>query len=260
MTNLLGSKPWITAIAATGAVIALSGCAPSEPAGSASPSAATQAASEAPASEAPSAEPGAISPAPDPAFASASASTSASESAAAAPSAAPSESAGASASATAAESEVGVPSPSPSASAPAAAGTCSAAQLAGAVQDQPGGGAAGSVYRTLVLTNASDQECVVDGYPGVSFVDASGTQIGAPADRDGSETARVTLAPGESVTTTLRQTNARNYGADCGITPAAGLRVYPPGATDSLVLPQEIPACSATSIVLMTVGTLQPAS
>lgn len=116
------------------------------------------------------------------------------------------------------------------------------------------------MYRTLVLTNASDQECTVEGYPGVSFVDGSGTQIGAPADRDGSAAAVVTLAPGASATTTLQQTNARNYGADCGLTPASGLRVYPPGATDSLILPQEIAACSATSIVLMTVGALQPAS
>ncbi|MDN4609306.1 DUF4232 domain-containing protein [Arthrobacter burdickii] len=253
MTNLLGSKPWISAVAATGAVVALSGCALFEPAGSASPSAATPAVSEAPMSQTPTAEPGATSQAaPDPASASASASPAAS-----APASEPAgESAGASASAGA------VPSPSSSASAstPAAAGTCSAAQLAGAIEDQPGGGAAGSVYRTLVLTNASDQECVVDGYPGVSFVDASGTQIGAAAERDGAAAVPVALAPGGSVTTTLRQTNAQNYGTDCGITPATGLRIYPPGATDSLVLPQEIPACSATSIVLMTVGTLQPAS
>lgn len=111
-----------------------------------------------------------------------------------------------------------------------------------------------------MLTNASDRECTVQGFPGVSFVDASGTQIGAAADRDGSAAALVTLAPGASAAATLRQVNAQNYGADCELTPSAGLRVYPPGATDSLVLPQEIPACSAASIGLMTVGTLQPAS
>ncbi|MHA7180064.1 DUF4232 domain-containing protein [Arthrobacter sp. MDB2-24] len=263
MTNLLGSKPWITAVAATGALVALSGCALFEPAGSASPSAATPAVSTAPMSQAPTTEPGATSPAtPDPASAGASASPAASEPASEPASPAASESASAPASEPAGEPTGAAPSPSPSAPAspPAAAGICSAAQLAGAIQDQPGGGAAGSVYRTLVLTNASDQECVVDGYPGVSFVDAAGIQIGAAADRDGSATAPVTLAPGGSVTTTLRQTNAQNYGPDCGITPAAGLRIYPPGATDSLVLPQAIPACSATSIVLMTVGTLQPAS
>ncbi|WP_326964968.1 DUF4232 domain-containing protein [Arthrobacter sp. PL16] len=123
-----------------------------------------------------------------------------------------------------------------------------------------GGGAAGSVYRSLVLTNASDQECSVEGYPGVSFTDAAGAQIGAPAERDGSAPVRVALAPGASVSTTLQQTNAGNYGGDCGLTQSAGLRVYPPGATDSLVLPQAISACSDTAIVLMRVGTLQPAS
>ncbi len=140
------------------------------------------------------------------------------------------------------------------------AGTCTAAQLTGSVQDQAGGGAAGSVYRTLVLTNASDQGCTVAGYPGVSSVDGSGNQIGAPADRDGTASAPVLLAPGGSATATLRQTNAQNYGADCGLTPATGLRVYPPGATDSLVLPQALPACSAASIVLMTISPLQPAA
>lgn len=100
----------------------------------------------------------------------------------------------------------------------------------------------------------------MQGYPGVSFVDAAGTQIGAAADRDGSGAVAVTLAPGASATATLQQTNAQNYGADCGLTTASGVRVYPPGAFDSLVLPQEIPACAAASIVLMTIGTLQPAA
>ncbi|MBG6224940.1 hypothetical protein IWX63_001505 [Arthrobacter sp. CAN_A2] len=152
------------------------------------------------------------------------------------------------------------PPAAPAASTPAAGGICTAAQLTGSVQDQLGGGAAGSVYRTLVLTNASDQGCTVAGYPGVSSVDGSGNQIGAPADRDGAASAPVLLAPGASVTATLRQANAQNYGDDCGLTPAAGLRVYPPGATDSLILPQALPACSAASIVLMTVSPLQPAS
>lgn len=141
---------------------------------------------------------------------------------------------------------------------PPALEVCTAAQLTGSVQDQLGGGAAGSVYRTLVLTNASDRTCTVQGYPGVSFVDAAGAQLGAAADRDGSADVPVTVDPGASVSATLQQTNAQNYGEDCELVPAAGLRVYPPGATDSLILPQQIPACSADSIVLLHVGTLQP--
>lgn len=238
MTSLLGSKRWIMAAAAAGTLIAVSGCAPSatDDGGTAAPAstaASASASAEAAPSESPSAE-GPASPTTD----------ATSE----APSSAPSTSASPTADAPAPPSE------------PAAGGTCTAAQLTGSIADQPGGGAAGSVYRTLALTNASDQECTLDGFPGVSFVDAAGAQIGAPADRDGSASILVSLAPGASTTTTLRQTNAQNYGADCGLTTAAGLRVYPPGATDSLVLPQQVSACSAASVVLMTVGTLQPAS
>ncbi|MFJ6002966.1 DUF4232 domain-containing protein [Arthrobacter sp. NPDC092385] len=242
MTSLLGSKRWITAVAATGVLIAMSGCAASgqDDGGAAAPAAsATSAASEA-ATPTPTPTPSA-SEAPAP-------SASATPSSAPAPAPAPAPSSSPSS------------SPAASPSTPAAGGPCTAGQLTGAVADQLGGGAAGSVYRSLVLTNASDRECTVQGFPGVSFVDASGTQIGAAADRDGSAAALVTLAPGASATATLRQVNAQNYGADCELTPSAGLRVYPPGSTDSLVLPQEIPACSAASIVLMTVGTLQPAS
>ncbi|WP_159801764.1 DUF4232 domain-containing protein [Arthrobacter zhaoguopingii] len=180
-----------------------------------------------------------------------------------------SETASASPSETASEAPSATPAPSPSSSPsstpeadpePTAGdgGVCTAAELSGAVTTEPGAGAAGSVYRTLTLTNTSGAACDVAGYPGVSYVDAAGAQIGAPADRGEPGTA-FSLEPGASATAVLRQVNAGNYGADCGAVPAAGVRVYPPGATDSLVLPQETTACSASSIVLMTVGALQPA-
>lgn len=117
----------------------------------------------------------------------------------------------------------------------------------------------GSVYRSIVLTNASTAPCTTAGFPGVSAVTAEGNQIGLPADRDDSSLTVLTLAPGDSAAATLKQGSWQNHGADCGTTPVAGLRVYPPGATDYLVLEQHGEACSATSIILMTVGTLQPA-
>ncbi|MHA7190050.1 DUF4232 domain-containing protein [Arthrobacter sp. MDT2-16] len=250
MTSLLGSKRWIMAAAAAGTLMVASGCASSgtDGGGAAAPSSS-------------SASPSVSSSASPSSSASSSASGSATGTTepSASPSSGPSGPAEPSASASTSASASADPTPS-AAPTPAAGGTCTAAQLTGSVEDQLGGAGAGSVSRTIVLTNASDQECTVDGFPGVSFVDASGAQIGAPADRDGSASVPVTLAPGASSTTTVRQTNAQNYGADCGLTPAVGLRVYPPGATDSLVLPQQLPACSATSVVLMTVGTLQPAS
>jgi hypothetical protein len=130
--------------------------------------------------------------------------------------------------------------------------------LSGAVTAEPGAGAAGGAYRTLTLTNTSGAACTMAGFPGVSYVDAAGTQIGAPAGR-GEPGPSFLLQPGASATAVLRQSNAGNYGPDCGATAATGVRVYPPGATDSLLLPQETAACSAASIVLMTVGAMQPA-
>ncbi len=256
MTNLLGSKRWITAVAAAGALIVLSGCTSSDPGGEAADAPSGTASSQAPS---PSAEPSPSDSAPADSAAPVDPETPA-PAEPEAPAADPAEES--------AEEPVQAepPTPTPDAApptepaAPAAAGLCAAAQLTGSVQDQLGGGAAGSVYRMLVLTNASEQDCTVQGYPGVSFVDAAGAQLGAPADRDGSGAVAVTLAPGASATSTLQQTNAQNYGESCDLVPASGLRVYPPGATDSLILPQELPVCSADSIVLMHVGTLQPAA
>ncbi|WDF33711.1 DUF4232 domain-containing protein [Arthrobacter agilis] len=252
MTSLLRSKRWIAAVVAAGTLFAVSGCTTSgsEDAGTVSPSSGS--ASAAAPSSAASAVPGggpSASPSAEPTAAPTAADTpEPSESAEPTESAEP----------VAPSAE---PSPAPAVPVPAAGGgICTAAELTGSIEDQLGGGAAGSVYRTLVLTNASSQACTMAGYPGVSFADAAGNQLGAPADRAEATAGSVTLAPGASATTTLRQTNAQNYGAECGLTPAAGLRVYPPGATDSLILPQDIPACSAASIVLMSVGTLQPAS
>ncbi|MHA7263154.1 DUF4232 domain-containing protein [Arthrobacter sp. TMN-37] len=215
-----GTPHWILATAALGTAALLGACAPasSEPAGAE----------------------GRSSPS-----SSASASASPSGEASEAPSATPSASASPSAS----------PSPKPPAG---DGGVCTAAVLSGALTTEPGAGAAGSAYRTLTLTNTSDTACDMAGYPGVSYVDAAGTQLGAPADR-GEPGAAFELQPGASATAVLRQANAGNYGAACAAVPAAGLRVYPPGATDSLILPQEITACSASSIVLMTVGAMQPA-
>jgi hypothetical protein len=130
--------------------------------------------------------------------------------------------------------------------------------LSGAVVDVPGGAAAGSVYRSLQITNTSGASCVLDGYPGVSYVDAAGSQIGAPADRDPSQPRMaITLQPGQTAAAVLKQTNGQNY-QDCQPTPAAGVRVYPPSATDWLIAAQDTTACANAGIVLMTIGAFQP--
>ncbi|MEO8282394.1 MAG: DUF4232 domain-containing protein [Pseudarthrobacter sp.] len=136
---------------------------------------------------------------------------------------------------------------------------CKAATLSAAT-DATGGGAAGSVYMTLTLTNTGTEPCVLKGFPGVSLTaDANGAPIGAPAKRDESTpVADVLLAPGQGGNAVLRYTHAENY-TDCTLTPAAGYRIYPPEDTASLFLAQPTQACSNATVELLTIGAFQPA-
>lgn len=136
---------------------------------------------------------------------------------------------------------------------------CKAATLSAAT-DATGGGAAGSVYMTLTLTNTGKEPCLLRGYPGVSLAaDANGKPIGAPAKRDDSTpVADVLLAPGKGGKAVLRYTQAGNY-PDCTVTPAAGYRIYPPEDKASLFLPQPTRACSNANIELLTIGAFQAA-
>lgn len=118
---------------------------------------------------------------------------------------------------------------------------CGTSQLE--VAASPAGGAAGSVHVDVVLTNVGEDPCTLAGYAGVSFVDADGTMIGSPALRDASVpgSGRV-VAPGESVAAGLRVSQAHNH-PTCDARTAAGLRVYPPENTESVVVPFPVEAC-----------------
>jgi len=170
--------------------------------------------------------------------------------------------------------EPGTDSPTPSASSTAPSMTpqpssttdttaepppCKAATLSAAT-DATGGGAAGSVYMTLTLTNTGAEPCLLRGFPGVSLTaDANGAPIGAHAKRDESTpVSDVLLAPGQGGKAALRYTQAGNY-TDCTLTPAAGYRIYPPEDTASLFLAQPTQACSNATIELLTIGAFQPA-
>ncbi|WP_226357114.1 DUF4232 domain-containing protein [Pseudonocardia sp. ICBG601] len=125
---------------------------------------------------------------------------------------------------------------------------CHTSELAGSVAADPGGGAAGSSYVTLTLRNQSGRTCYVRGFPGVSYVGGDdGHQIGPAAAMQGGHGDPVRLAPGGTAGATLRVVNVRNFDeAACRPTAVRGLRVYPPGETDSLFVPMEGTGCAAT--------------
>ena len=165
---------------------------------------------------------------------------------------------------TPAESETPMQTPgttpsAPTTSAPAGPTACAAADLTGKLDDS-GGGAAGSVYMKLIVTNSSTAMCIIDGYPDVFMVGGTnGTQLGPVSKRNTAapSAGAITLAPGKTATAVLQYTQAGNY-PDCKQVPANGFRVFPPSATDALFIAHPLTACSNTNIALLTVGAFQP--
>jgi hypothetical protein len=110
-----------------------------------------------------------------------------------------------------------------------------------------GNGAAGTIYYDLEFTNLSGGACTLFGYPGVSATDLAGTQLGSAAARIGATPATVTLANGATATALVGIVEAGVFPpAQCGPVTAAGLRVYPPGQTQSKRIPFPFAACSKT--------------
>ena len=141
--------------------------------------------------------------------------------------------------------ELTMPTASPfdkeKADAQAAGGVCNASQLSGAAS--PEQGAAGHTIVSLTLTNKGSAPCTLNGYAGVSFVDASGATVGAPASREGAGAGAVTLQPGSSASAGLSITQPGVIGQVCNPHDITGLRVYPPGSHESLVVSYPGRAC-----------------
>jgi hypothetical protein len=129
---------------------------------------------------------------------------------------------------------------------PEAHGLCYLPYLS--LEAAPTQGAAGSVIATVTLTNDGDAPCTLDGYPGVSFVDGAGAMIGVPAERTpGAGGEALVLVPGQSATASLRISQAGNH-SQCDPRPAAGLRIYPPENTESVVVPFTTQACANPAV------------
>ena len=124
------------------------------------------------------------------------------------------------------------------------------------------GSGAGSEHQALVFTNTGDRACVVQGFPGVSYVAGSdGHQVGKAAFRSGSKGPAIPLRPGQQATAALELTNVENYdAATCQPTAAKGLQIYPPQSYDSLFVPMnDATGCASEKISgeQLTIQTLQ---
>jgi Protein of unknown function (DUF4232) len=114
-----------------------------------------------------------------------------------------------------------------------AAGMCHTSGLDITIGD--GSGAAGTEYYEISFRNVGTKPCVLNGYPGVSFVDSVGHQIGAPAARNDVAHTPTTIAPGATGYAALGVGNPSNF--NCPVSTPAQVRVYPPNETVAAFLP-----------------------
>jgi hypothetical protein len=128
---------------------------------------------------------------------------------------------------------------------------CATSGLVIWLNQEGGGGALGSIYYKLELTNLSGHTCTLYGFPGVAAVNLAGRQLGLAATREPTPKKGLVMLAGGPSTLTDRETATAivriiDVGALPGCRPvtAAGLRVYPPGQTRSKVTPFPFETCS----------------
>ena len=95
----------------------------------------------------------------------------------------------------------------------------------------------------ILFRNSGTVTCTLDGHPGVSFVDASGAQVGPTAARVPGAIPKITLSPGATAHADLAISNAGFFDAgQCQPVTAPTLKVFPPDETvaKTLAFPTEI--------------------
>jgi len=132
------------------------------------------------------------------------------------------------------------------------AATCAAANTR-VWYGEPVGVAAGHSYVEFQLSNTGRSTCAFFGYPGVSALNSSGTEIGKPARHAGTRIT-VTLAPGATAHFVLTITSAPLICAHP--VSAAQIRVFPPGQFHAQKLPLATEQCTGRSV--MSVDAVHP--
>ncbi|HEY2330335.1 MAG TPA: DUF4232 domain-containing protein [Acidimicrobiales bacterium] len=112
-------------------------------------------------------------------------------------------------------------------------------------------GTAGHFEYQIAFRNTSGATCGLTGFPGVSFVDGSGNQVGVPAARSPLSFSTVTLVAGSTADAHLQVTDPSVL--DCAPAAPAAVRVYPPDQTAFADVP-----VTGLSICPSNPGTIDP--
>lgn len=135
--------------------------------------------------------------------------------------------------------------------APAETPKCTNADLKAGYRATDAG--AGSRFGEITLTNVSDHACALGGFGGLSYVGGDdGTQIGAPAEREG-KWRTVIMKPGQVAVSDVAESTAENYPASaCRPTKVDGFRVYVPDSYDSQFVRHETTGCANKNVSLLS--------
>jgi len=123
-------------------------------------------------------------------------------------------------------------------------------------------GSAGATHYGLTFHNTGTAACTLYGFPGVSFLDTGGHQIGAPAQRpSGTALTTVTLMVGGDAFSSVAVTDP-GIPPCSGSTAAAQVRVYPPGETRSTTIPAPsgLQVCSSPNTAAYLSSIVTPVS
>ncbi len=138
--------------------------------------------------------------------------------------------------------------------------TCASNNLKVSTSDPETG--AGSITFDIVFTNTGSTTCALSGYPGVSFADAHGGQVGNAATRTPQKAVVVTLIPNAHAIAEAKTADGPGGfpASRCHLTSASDLRVYPPNRTASLETPWGRKVCAGSSVHVLSVSPVHPVS
>jgi hypothetical protein len=120
-----------------------------------------------------------------------------------------------------------------------------------ALQQGTSQGAAGSTIVQYILRNAGTAPCTLLGFPGVSFLDSTGKQLGSAATRQGAASTVFTVQPGQVASFAVQIAIA---GCATSAVQSQTIRVFPPNNTGALEAPGSYPICTAPSVTAVQNG------
>jgi hypothetical protein len=119
---------------------------------------------------------------------------------------------------------------------------------------------------SVKFTNTGSSPCSLQGYPGVSFINASGIQVGSPAVEVHSSgfatvvTGPVAIGSGKSASAFVLEAIAQDLVSNnqpCSPVTAAALKVYPPNLTTAFIVRATGSPRASSILQVCTVGSAQ---